>query len=303
MRILITGATGLIGNELVALLLQNGVQLHYLTTSRKKIADESNFKGFYWNPEQGIIDENCLMGVDVIIHLAGATISKRWTRSYKQEIIESRVITTNLLFKAVKANPGQVRQIISASAIGIYRDSLKNVYFEDSKIFDEGFLGNVVIKWEQSVDKFKLLDIKVCKLRTGLVLSNKGGALIELMKPIKMGLGAPFGSGKQIQSWIHIHDLVEMYFYAARHEWEGVYNAVAPNPVTNKELTVCVARNLHKPLFMPKIPEFLMQLVLGEMHQLLYSSQYVSEKKALEHNFEFQYKTLEKALDHLLTLA
>lgn len=303
MKILITGATGLVGNELVSLLLQNGIAINYLTISKKKIDNEPNFKGFYWNPEKGIIDENCLMGVDAIIHLAGASISKRWTEKYKQEIIESRILSSNLLFKILKSNPHQVKQIVSASAIGIYPDSLNAVYKEDFTNFDDSFLANVVVKWEESVDKFKSLNIKVCKLRTGLVLSNKGGALMEIIKPIKLGIGAPFGSGKQFQSWIHIHDLAAMYLFAVEHAWEGVFNAVAPNPVTNKELTVLIAKMFKRPLFLPNIPEFVMEFILGEMHQLLYSSQNVDAQKAISNGFNFKYKKIDQALDHLLTLA
>jgi len=300
MKILITGATGLIGTELVSLLLQNGIAVHYLTTSKKKISNEPNFKGFIWNPGQGQIDENCLMGVDAIIHLAGASIAKRWTRNYKQEIIESRILSSNLLFKAIKNNPNQVTQIISASAIGIYPDSLKNTYTEDNTNVDDGFLGNVIAKWEASIDKFKLLNIKVCKLRTGIVLSDKGGVLMEISKPIKLGLGSPFGTGRQVQSWIHLHDLVEMYLYAFKNQWQGVFNAVAPNPVTNKELTEVIANTLKKPLFMPNMPEFLMQLLLGEMHEVLFSSQNVSSRKATEKGFTFKYPGLKKAINNLL---
>lgn len=300
MKILITGATGLIGSELVTLLLQNGVTIHYLTTSKEKIESQPNYHGFFWNPNQGIIDENALMGVDAIIHLAGASISKRWTSKYKQEIIESRILSSNVLFKALKENPHSVKQIISASAVGIYPNDLTKLYTEDETQVNDSFLGKVVVKWEESVNKFKLLNIKVCKLRTGLVLSNKGGALVEMVKPIKMGIGSPFGSGKQMQSWIHIHDLVEMYFYAAKNELDGVYNAVAPNPVTNKKLTQEIAKVLKKPLFMPNIPRFLMKLVLGEMHTILFDSQNVSSKKVENEGFVFEYKQVDKALKQLL---
>lgn len=300
MKILITGATGLIGTELVALLLQNGVTIHYLTTSKKKIESQPNYHGFYWNPDQGIIDENALMGVDSIIHLAGASISKRWTSKYKQEIIESRMLSLNVLFKALKDNPNSVKQIVSASAIGIYPDNLTKLYTEDEKAVDESFLGKVVMKWEESVNKFKLLNIKVAKIRTGLVLSQKGGALPEMVKPIKIGIGSPFGSGKQMQSWIHIHDLINLYLFAVSNELDGVYNAVAPNPVTNKKLTQEIAKVLKKPLFMPNIPKFLMKLVLGEMHVILFSSQNVSSKKIEETGFTFKYKLIDKALQNVL---
>jgi hypothetical protein len=300
MKILITGATGLIGTELVALLLQNGITVHYLTTSKKKIESKPNYHGFFWNPNQGIIDENALMGVDSIIHLAGATVAKRWTSKYKQEIIESRILSSNVLFKALKDNPHSVKQIVSASAIGIYPDSLTKNYTEENADIDESFLGKVVMKWEESVNKFKLLNIKVTKIRTGLVLSTKGGALPEMLKPINMGIGSPFGSGKQVQSWIHINDLVELYLFAVQNELNGAYNAVAPNPVTNKKLTQEIAAVVKKPLFMPNIPKFLMALVLGEMHTILFASQNVSSDKIQEEGFKFQYKQLDKALINLL---
>ena len=299
MKVLITGATGLIGNELVSLLLQNGVSIHYLTTSKKKIENELNYKGFYWNPEQGIIDENCLMGVDAIIHLAGATISTRWTNSYKQEIIESRLLSSAVLFKALKNNPNQVKQIVSASGTAIYPNNDKVIYDENSQEIDNSFLGNVVYKWEESVDKFKSLGLKVCKLRTGIVLSNKGGALIEMAKPIKMGIGSPFGTGKQIQSWIHIHDIAALYFFAISNDLEGVYNAVAPNPVSNEKLTMTIATVLKKPLFMPNIPKFMMNLLLGEMHELLFENRNLSAHKIIEKGFVFKYKTIEKALENI----
>jgi len=301
MRILITGATGLIGNEIVSLLLQNGVSVHYLTTSKKKIENQPNYKGFFWNPEQGIIDENCLMGVDAIIHLAGASISKRWTKAYKQEIIESRIFSSNVLFKALKENPNQVQQIVSASGTAIYPNSSTVIYSENSTDIDDNFLGNVVVKWEESIDKFQLLNIKVCKLRTGIVFSNKGGALVEMLKPIKLGFGSLFGDGKQMQSWIHLHDLAAMYFFAVANSWEGVFNAVAPYPITNEALTKTIARILNKPLFMPNIPEFVMSLLLGEMHELLFTNKNLSAKKALATGFTFQYPTAEKALENILS--
>ncbi len=300
MKILITGATGLIGTELVSLLLQNGVSIHYLARSKKEVKNEPNYQGFLWNPEQGKIDENCLLGVDAIVHLAGAPISMRWTQKNKQEIIESRILSTNLLYRTLKSHPNQVKQLVSASAIGIYPDSLENVYTEDNKSIDDSFLGQVVVKWEQAADQFKRLDIKVCEIRTGLVLAKKGGMLKELLKPIKLGAGSAYGSGKQWQSWIHIDDLTHLYYFAIQNNWEGVYNATAPNPVDNEELTKTVAKVLEKPYFMPNIPEFLLKLMLGEMHILLIASQNVSSQKAQDNGFIFKYRTLEKALKAIL---
>jgi uncharacterized protein (TIGR01777 family) len=300
MKVLITGATGLIGTELVSLLLQNGINVNYLTTSKNKIVNELNYNGFYWSPEQGIIDENCLMGVDSIINLAGANISKRWTNSYKQEIIESRLLSSALLFKAVKNNPNQVKQIVSASGTSIYPNSDTIIFDENSTQANDNFLGNVVVKWEESTDKFATLGLKVCKLRTGIVLSSKGGALVEMLKTIKLGLGSSFGSGKQIQSWIHIHDIAALYYFAINNNLEGVYNAVSPNPVTNEELTFSIAKVLRKPLFMPNIPKFIMKLILGEMHELLFEDRHLSANKIIDEGFVFKFKTIDNALKNIL---
>jgi len=300
MKILITGATGLIGTELVSLLLQNGISVHYLTTSKSKIVKQLNYSGFFWNPSQGIIDENCLLGVDSIVHLAGATIAKRWTSSYKQEIIESRIHSSNTLYKALKENPNQVKQIVSASGTAIYPDSFSAVYTENSGVPQEDFLNNVVVKWEESVAKFSALGIKVCVLRTGIVLSEKGGALQEMRKPIQWGVGAAFGSGKQIQSWIHIKDLVAMYYFALENSWEGTFNAVAPNPISNQELTKLIAKYEKKPLFLPNIPRFVMRLLLGEMHELLFTNKNISSQKAIDCGFTFQFSSADKALENII---
>lgn len=300
MRILITGATGLVGKKIVSLLLQKGIAVHYLTTSKSKIQNQENYHGFYWNPQQGIIDENCFLNVDVIVHLAGANISKRWTNAYKQELVESRVLSSNLLFKTLKDNPNQVKQIISASGIAIYPNSDTTIYTEESLEKEDSFLGNLVVKWEQSVDKFNILNIKVCKIRTGIVLSKKGGALTEMLKPVKLGLGSFYGNGKQIMSWIHIDDLVGIYFLAIQNSLEGVYNAVASNPISNKELIHIIAKILHKPLFLPAIPKFVFKLLLGEMHQLLFTNQKISNQKIINAGYIFKYNSVDKALINLL---
>lgn len=300
MKILITGATGLVGESLTQLLLQNGIKVNYLTTSKGKIKYQPNYNGFYWDPESGIIDENCLIGVKAIIHLAGANIAKRWTPQYKEEIIESRVLSTNLIFNTLKNNPHHIKQFISASAVGIYPDSLKNYYSEEYTNFNDSFLSNVVVKWEDAVNQIERLNINVCKLRIGLVLSAKGGALPQILKPIKLGLGAPFGSGKQMQPWIHIHDLVAMFLFALQNNLIGTFNAVAPFPVTNQELTSEAAQILNKSFFMPNIPRFVMKWSLGEMHTLLFESQNVSAQKIIQAGFDFKYKTIHTALEDLL---
>ena len=300
MTVLITGATGLVGQELVSLLLQNGFTVHYLSTSKSKLVSQNNYKGFYWNPKTSEIDLNALTDVEVIVHLAGASVAKKWTSSYKEEIIESRVLSTRLLYKTLQKNSHQVKQIISASAIGIYPDDLNYIYHETDNKVDNSFLGNVVQQWEEEVNQFEKLHIKVAKIRIGIVLAKNGGALQEMAKPIKMGVGAVFGSGEQYQSWIHIQDLVGIFQFVIQNELSGVFNGVAPYPATNAELTKAIAKTLGKPLFLPNIPQFVMKLILGEMHQILFSSQHVSCRKLLDLKYQFKFASLDKALCDLL---
>jgi hypothetical protein len=300
MTILITGATGLVGQELVSLLLQNGHTVHYLSTSNNKLVTNSNYKGFYWNPKTAEIDTDSLADVEVVVHLAGASVAKKWTKSYKDEIIDSRVLSTKLLFQTLQNTPNQVKQIVSASAIGIYPDSLTNIYHESDLDIDVSFLGNVVKLWENEVNQFEKLQLIVSKIRIGIVLAKNGGALQEMVKPIQYGVGAAFGSGEQYQSWIHIQDLVAIFYHVIENKLPGIYNGVSPYPVTNTELTRSIAKTLNKPFFLPNIPKFVMQLILGEMHQILFSSQHVSCRKLLDENFQFKFASLDKALNDLL---
>ena len=300
MTVLITGATGLVGQELVNLLLQNGYTIHYLSTSKSKLVSQNNYKGFFWNPKKSEIDTNALTGVEVIIHLAGANVAKKWTTAYKEEIIESRVLSTQLLYQTLQKNSHQVKQIISASAVGIYPDSLTDIYHETDLDIDVSFLGNVVKQWENEVSQFEKLEIIVSKIRIGIVLAKNGGALQEMAKPIKYGVGAAFGSGEQYQSWIHVQDLVAIFQFVMENRLPGIYNGVAPYPVTNSELTKAISKTLGKPLFLPNIPKFAMKLILGEMHQILFSSQHVSCRKLLDENFQFKFASLDKALNDLL---
>ncbi|MFT4781779.1 MAG: hypothetical protein ACJAZK_001388 [Psychroserpens sp.] len=298
--VLITGATGLIGQEIVKICHDQNMNVHYLTTSKNKLTTTDNYKGFYWNPDTKEIDIFCFEGVDTIINLVGASISKRWTDSYKKEIITSRTETAQLLLDTIKLNNFPIKQIVSASAIGIYPNSVTNYYEEDEPSVSASFLGQVVEQWEAIVDQFASAGIQLAKIRIGLVLSTKGGALPEIAKPIRLGLGAAFGSGEQWQSWIHIKDLARLFVFAVTNNLEGTYNGVAPNPVSNLELTKTVAKTLHKPLILPNIPKFAMKLVLGEMHILLFESQRVSASKIEETGFDFEYHHLEPALLDIL---
>lgn len=301
MKILITGATGLIGKEVVKVCLQHGISIHYLTTSREKIEDQEDVKGFFWDPDAGVIDSNCFSNVTTIIHLAGVSIAKPWSADYKQKIVESRVVSTSLLYNSLrKLANHNVKHFISASAIGVYPDSLTNFYNEKEPAIDDSFVGDVVERWENGIDSMQMLGIKVSKIRTGLVLSNRGGMLPPLAKSVKYYLGAAIASGRQWQSWIHIQDIAGIYLYVLQHELEGVYNAVAPNPVTNKKMTKEIGAILKRPVWPFHIPKFILKMVLGEMSYLLYASQRVDASKIQSEGYQFKFSNLTIALQNLL---
>ncbi len=300
MTILVTGATGLVGQELVGLLLQNGHTVHYLSTSKAKLVTSAHYKGYYWNPKSGEIDIAAFYNVETIVHLAGATVAQRWTTDYKEEIIQSRVLSTQLLYKTLQQISHNVKQIVAASAVGIYPNSLTSIYHETDLDIDVSFLGNVVKRWENEVSQFEKLGLLVTKIRIGIVLAKNGGALQEMAKPIRLGIGAAFGNGKQYQSWIHIHDLAAIFYFVLENKLSGVYNGVSPYPVSNEDLIMAIAKTFEKPLFLPNVPQFVMKLVLGEMHEILFSSQHVSCRKLLDENFQFKFASLDKALSDLL---
>ena len=299
MRILVTGITGLVGQQIRKICKAMEVDVHYLTTREDQLEDKEGYQGFYWDPVDGQIDHRCLHGVEAIIHLAGANVAKPWTKSYKQEIIDSRVKSTQLLVDTLKENQHSVQQVVSASAIGIYGSSLTKLHQEDSDYLADDFLGQVVKRWEASVDGFKSLHIPVCKLRIGMVLSRDGGALEKIVKPINNYIGAPIGSGNQWQSWIHIYDLASMFLFAVEADLDGVYNAVAPNPVTNKKMTQLIANQLDKPLIAPNVPKFVLKMMLGEMANIVLASQLVTPNKIKEEGFNFDFKDLKTALEEI----
>ncbi|MGB0982309.1 MAG: TIGR01777 family oxidoreductase [Winogradskyella sp.] len=300
MTVLITGATGLVGKEIVKLCHSKGIAVHYLTTSKSKLSTSHNYKGFYWDLAKNEIDHKCFKDVTAIINLVGASISKRWTAAYKKEILESRTKTAQLLQQTIKKHNYKIEHVVSASAIGIYPTSVTNYYDEKYTAISDSFLGQVVAQWENAIDGFKTLGCRVAKVRIGLVLAKNGGALPKIVQPIKFGAGAAFGTGKQWQSWVHVADLANLFLFVLQHNLQGIYNGVAPNPVTNKALTKVAARVLNKPLLLPNIPKFAMQLALGEMHILLFESQRVSSQKIETKGFNFKFMNLKPALEDLL---
>jgi len=299
MHILITGATGLIGKEIVKCCHEKNFSVNYLTTSKDKLVQEDNYRGFYWNPSSGEIDLKCLSGVHAIINLAGASLSKRWTTAYKKEIIRSRIESIQLLKKALDEVDHQVESFVTASAIGIYPDSYDNYYEEDESLVENSFIGKVVEQWEEEADTLSGNKFSLVKVRIGLVLSKKGGALPEIARPVKFYAGTTFGDGKQWQSWIHSKDLARLFLFVVENKLNGIYNGVAPNPVSNKKLVKEIAAVLKKPLILPGIPESLMKVILGEMAYVLYASQRVSSKKIEESGFNFDYPNITLALKEI----
>jgi uncharacterized protein len=296
-RILITGASGLVGSRLTSLLLANGYQVAHLSRSKK-----GSVPTYVWDVDKQTIDNNALNGVDTIIHLAGANVAeKRWTESRKKEIIDSRVKSTELLFNELKSGNHAVKNFISASAIGYYGFQDPDKVFTEENPAGEDFLAQVTKMWEEVVDKISALQVRVVKVRIGVVLAKEGGALQSMAKPIKFLAGAPLGSGDQYVSWIHIDDLCGMFMHAIETPGlSGAINAVAPKPVTNRELTRAIAKYLHKPLILPSVPAFALRLALGEMASIVTKGSKISNQKISASGYRYKFDNLNQALKDLL---
>ena len=300
MNILITGATGLIGRKLTNDLLLNGYAVNYLTTRKSQIKSNPKINGYYWNPEKNIIDLECFKNVDTIINLAGSNIAKRWSDSNKLDILNSRIKSLNLLKHSISNNKINIKKIISASAIGIYPSSVDNVYKENESLISDSFLGKVVCQWESAVNSFKDLEIDVAIVRIGLVLSRDGGILSKSILPIQYGIGSFFGNGNQWQSWIHFQDISNIFYHILKYDLSGVFNGVSPNPVTNKTFTKKIAKFLNRPLLLPNLKKWMMRLLLGEMHTIIFESQNVSCEKLTKSKFKFKFDNFDQAIADLL---
>jgi uncharacterized protein len=312
--VLITGGTGLIGRALTKDLLEKDYQVIILTRNPEdQISTNPQLSYTKWNPDQQTIDRDAISKADYIINLAGAGVAdKRWTKKRKLEIVSSRVNSGKLIAYSLKTIPNNVKAVISASAIGWYGSSPPNPSpqggegnrlreFEETDPAASDFLGTTCKQWEESIDPVTQLGKRLVKLRTGIVLSNEGGALKEFAKPLRFGIAAILGSGRQIMSWIHMDDLVRMYRYAIENEHlHGIYNAVAPKPVSNKEFTMQLARIKRGAFFVPvPVPSFILKVILGEMSIEVLKSAAVSCSKIHVEGFVFQFPSIDATLKNL----
>ena len=296
MRVAITGSTGLIGSALVEALKVNGHKVSRIMREQRKLGTDDVF----WNPDTAYVDTPELNGTDAIVHLAGETITDRWTPEQMKDIHFSRLRGTQLIAEAARAmfRPPQV--LISGSAIGWYGDRGDEVLREDSKP-GTGFLADVCRDWEAATEVASRAGIRVVHLRTGIVLSGKGGALKKMLPPFRLGLGGKLGSGRQYMSWIALDDVVGAILHAiATPSIKGAVNAVAPSAATNLEFTKALGRVLGRPTIAP-VPAFVVKLAFGEMGEaLLLGSQRVEPARLLAEGYQFKYPQLEAALRRAL---
>lgn len=297
-HVLITGASGLIGSRLTQMLLSRNYSVSHLSRSKKT----GPVSTYVWDVEKSFIEPEALEGVDVIVHLAGTSVAeKRWTSARKQEILESRTKSSALLFNALQSRQHNVKTFVSASAMGYYGMTNDGHSYTESDGPGTDFLATVTRQWEEEVDRIRALNVRVVKLRIGVVFGENGSALQPMAKPVKWFAGAPLGKGDQFINWIHINDVCGMFIHAIENpKMMGPYNAVTSTPVTNKDLTQAIARVLRRPLFLPHVPSFALRLFLGEMADIVLGGSKLSAERVKSAGFKFQYEDLDTALRDLL---
>lgn len=289
----------MIGKRLTQLLLEKGYKVAYLSRKQESIPNVTVYR---WDIDKNWIDDKALANADYIIHLAGAGIADaRWTDKRRKEIINSRTKTIELIARELQGRPYKVKAFVSASAIGFYGSDTGNTQLTEQTPSGSDFLAHVTRHWENSAELIDNIGIRTTKLRIGVVLSNEGGALPKISMPIRWGIGAPIGNGKQWMSWIHLDDLCRLFIAALENnKWHGVYNAVAPTPVTNTELTRQIANVLKRPLWLPAIPAFALRLVYGEMANVVLGGNYVvNHRIRTETDFTYEFENLQSALQDL----
>lgn len=296
--VLVTGASGLIGRQLCEKLMEKGYTVRALT---RNISERTPYRQYLWHLPQGFIDEKVFRDLDYIVHLAGANISDgRWTPQRREDIIRSREDSAELLFDGLRITKSTIKAFISSSAVGYYGAVTSDHIYTESDAPANDFIGEVCQKWEAVADKFQNEGIRTVKLRTGVVLSKKGGALPKLAKPVKFGIGSGLGTGKQYMPWIHIDDIVDMYIQAIENDnMKGVYNAVAPEHITNRKLVKQIGKALRRPVIFPNVPGFLLKWIFGEMSVIILEGSRISAEKIEKTGFQFKYPTVQEALKNL----
>ena len=299
LRVLITGGTGSVGRVLCQFLTEQHVEVSILS---RRINNNSKYKTYLWDHENSLIDNKAFENCDYIIHLAGAGIAdKRWTESRKKEILDSRVKTTALLYKALSKSTYKVKGIISASAVGFYGQTTSETNFKEEDQPGNDFVASVCKAQEAGVNKFQNLDMRTVNLRIGIVLMKKGGALEKMAQPFYWNVGAPLGNGKQIIPWIHLTDLNRIILQAIQSsDMEGPYNCCTPYSVSNSEFSKQIASVLGKHMWLPNVPSWVLRLALGSRAVLLTAGSSVSAEKILKTKYEFKYPKLLPALQDLL---
>ena len=299
-NILISGGTGLIGQKLAHKLIQNMHQV-YILTRKKEMVLADGMHAMYWNPATQEIELPATLEIDTIVHLAGSSIANgKWTVEKKKELIESRVKSGIFLFDTFKNHPS-LRTFISASAIGYYGNSPSHIMVNEETPAGKGFVPELCRSWEKVALQFQQAGFRTATVRIGIVLSKKGGALPAMMQPFRYGLGAAIGSGKQIISWIHIDDLIELFYTAILdRNYQGAINGVAPNPVSNATFSQKLAVNLNRIPLPFNVPAFLIKAALGEKAQLILGGANVMPHRLNQLNFRFNYPKLDHALLNLL---
>jgi uncharacterized protein len=299
MKVLITGGTGLIGRALSSKLLSNGYDVAVL--SRKKNRG-SDIQTYTWDPKKNEIESGAVETADYIVHLAGANLSdKRWTKERKQVIVDSRVETANFLYERVSEVKKKPRAFISASAVNYYGTLTSEIIFSEADPPANDFLGQTCRKWEQSAEKFKKLGIRTVIIRNGAVLSEIGGALPKMILPVKFGVGAPLGNGKQFMPWIHIDDISNIYIKAiADAKMHGAYNGVAPDYKNNRDFMRTLAKVHEKPFWAPNAPANILKLVFGQMSSIVLEGSRISCERIRAAGYNFLFPDLENALADLV---
>jgi uncharacterized protein len=299
-NVLISGGTGLLGTRLTELLQAQGYSVSYLSRTKTIVP---NVKVYRWDVSKNYIEEGALENANHIVLLAGAGIADaRWTTSRKQELIDSRVDGIELLSRELQSRQYNIKSCVAASGIGFYGADTDNEHLKEDAVSGNDFIAHVTRSWEKASQLISNIGIRTAILRIGVVLSDRGGALPKMAQPARFGLGAAFGSGNQWVSWIHIDDICGMIIDALNNDaWQGVFNAVSPNPVTNDTLQRQISKAVGRPYWLPNVPAPVLKIMLGEMANLIIGGNYVLNHKAANvSNFVYKYPELDKAIEDLL---